>query len=115
MKSSIEASDRAYETRNVIAPLLAIKKIGIVSRDYNRDKDFSSAYRDILEILEREGCDTALFSLYSIIRRKSFNPTPPASLKKLKCILVEEFEETQDPKGKMKRRSLAARGASSDS
>lgn len=84
-----------------------VKKIGLVSRDYNnKDSDFSVAYRKILQCLDLEGCDTVLFSLFSIIRRNSFDPTPPASLKKIKYIFFEEFKEAHAPDGKIKRDGL---------
>ena len=53
-------------------PSLNISKIGLVARDY-RDK-FSNGYRDfshmltqVLGLLDGEGCDAVLFSLFSII------------------------------------------------
>lgn len=80
-------------------PNLAIIKLGIVSRDYrvnypNGFRDYSHSFSDILKLLDKEGCDAALFSLYSIIPRKSFNPhTALYGLKNLKTIFFEEFQD----------------------
>lgn len=78
MKSSSDMTPRSCKRDNSMPPRLSVKEIGLVSRDYNKHRDFSAAYPEILESLDREGCDTVLFSLFSIIRRKSFDPTPPS-------------------------------------
>jgi hypothetical protein len=49
-------------------PNTSASKIGLVSRDYN-EGDFSTAFEKILNLLDEEGCDTALFSLYTILEK----------------------------------------------
>ncbi len=73
-------------------PRLTIAKIGIVSRDYNKLRDFRDAFPDVLTLLDRKGCDTVLFSLYSIdfSKRKSFRPFRSIRLRHVKAVLYEE-------------------------
>ena len=57
-----------------VAPNIIARKIGIVARDYNVRfqngyRDFSCALPDVLKLLDDHGCDTVLFSLYSIVPR----------------------------------------------
>jgi hypothetical protein len=83
-------------------PELDIKKLGIVSRDYNHrfpdgSYDFSSTLRKVLEILDKEKCDAVLFSLYSINSGKPFDlETALNGLKRIKAVFLEEFEEFED-------------------
>jgi hypothetical protein len=77
-------------------PRLKVAKIGIVSRDYRHEyengfKDFSAIFPDVLTLLDRKGCDTVVFSLYSIIPRKSFRPLQSIRrLRNVKAVLLEE-------------------------
>jgi hypothetical protein len=73
-------------------PRLTIAKIGIVSRDYNKLRDFRNAFPDVLTLLDRKGCDTVLFSLYSIdfSKLKSFKPFRSIRLRHVKAVLYEE-------------------------
>jgi hypothetical protein len=80
-------------------PELDIKKLGIVSRDYNHrfpdgSYDFSSTLRKVLELLDKEKCDAVLFSLYSINSGKPFElETALNGLKRIKAVFLEEFED----------------------
>ena len=94
-KSTAQSTNKA--TAHI--PRLNISKIGLVARDY-RDK-FSNGYRDfshtlpqVLDLLDGEGCDAVLFSLFGIIPRKSFNPrTAFNGLRNIKAIFLEEFQD----------------------
>jgi hypothetical protein len=49
--------------------------------------------------LDSEGCDAALFSLFSIIPRKSFKPSAAFNgLRNVKAIFLEEFQDGKDRK-----------------
>jgi hypothetical protein len=84
-----------------ISPLfdLTVRRVGIVARDYNVRypngyRDFSHVLPDMLALLDGKGCDTALFSLYSVIPRKGYDIlTPLPNLANLKMILLEEFQD----------------------
>ncbi|SBV99832.1 hypothetical protein KL86DPRO_11675 [uncultured delta proteobacterium] len=89
--------------RNVkkISPLfdITVRRVGIVARDYNVRfpngyRDFSHALPGVLALLDEKGCDTALFSLYSIIPRQGYDilPTLP-NFANLKMICLEEFRD----------------------
>lgn len=87
-----------------ISPLFGFKasKIGLISRDYNIEypngyRDFSHHMPEILAALDKEGCDTALFALYSIIPRKGYDlRTSLGEYNTLKFICIEEFEDTKE-------------------
>ncbi|MGR3174696.1 MAG: hypothetical protein ACUZ8N_08875, partial [Candidatus Scalindua sp.] len=58
--------------------LISIKKVGIVSRDYrkkdkNEFRDFSYTFENILLYLNQQGCDSVIFSLFTLVKRKSFD------------------------------------------
>jgi hypothetical protein len=80
-------------------PKLNISKIGLVSRNYwfrfeNGYRDFSYILPDVLKLLDNLGCDTVLFSLFSIIPRNSYDPLVEfEKLKKINAVLLEEFKE----------------------
>ena len=82
-------------------PRLAIKRLGVVSRNYehkykNGLRDFSLAMPEILSLLDEKQCDAALFSLYSIIPRGEFDITAALSkLRNVKAVFLEEFEDTE--------------------
>lgn len=86
-------------TNNRKPPEIDIKKIGVVSHDYrykekNGYRDFSYAFSDILGCLDDKGCDSVLFSLFTIVSRNSFRVTRHTSrLKNIKCLFLEEFED----------------------
>ena len=90
--------DPALSVKTEPAPRLTVAKIGIVSRDYrykyeNGFRDFSEAFSEILKRLDDEGCDTVLFSLYSIVHRKSFRSLRSMRLRNIKAVLYEEFKD----------------------
>jgi hypothetical protein len=93
------SSKQTKATRAKPIPKLTVAKIGIVSRDYNDDykngkRDFSAAFPDVLKLLDNEGCDTVVFSLYSIVPRESFRPLRVVSrlrLRHVSAVLYEEF------------------------
>lgn len=80
----------------------SIKKLGIVSRDYNHKigngfRDFSSRLKDILKFLDEKGCDAVLFSLFSIPPREFFNPHGAfCELKNVKSVFLEEYQDLED-------------------
>jgi hypothetical protein len=90
--------DLQLGTRKGAIPRLTIAKNGIVSRGYtvkysNGFRDFSDALPGVLALLDKEGCDTVLFSLYSIVSRKSFRPFRSIRLRNIRTVLYEEFTD----------------------
>ena len=91
------STDRPVTIKFGSKPHLKIGRIGIVSRDYrikypNGYRDFSHSFLQILNLLDNKGCDTVLFSLFSIIPRKEYDCyTALSGLKNIKAVLVEEF------------------------
>lgn len=91
------SNDTRIETNP--SPNIFISKLGIVSRDYwqefqNGFRDFSYFMPEILGILDREGCDAVLFSLFSIVPRDKYDVIDSLNgLKDLKAILLEEFQD----------------------
>ncbi len=91
------STDRPVTIKFCSKPHLKIGRIGIVARDYrikypNGYRDFSHSFLQILNLLDNEGCDTVLFSLFSIIPRKEYDCyTALSGLKNIKAVLVEEF------------------------
>lgn len=87
--------DAAPVSRGGLVPHLKTSKIGTVSRDYSRKdsngfRDFSKAFPEILKLLDQEGCDTVLFSLYTVVPRKSFQPLRHFKAHNIKSVLYEE-------------------------
>ena len=82
-----------------VAPNIMARKIGIVARDYNvrfqnGHRDFSHALPDVLKLLDDTGCDTVLFSLYSIIPRPDYNLREHLlGLHNIRMVCVEEFQD----------------------
>jgi hypothetical protein len=82
-------------------PRLTVRKIGIASRDYNHKysngfRDFSATFSRVLRVLDDNRCDTVLFSPFSIIPRKSFDPYRSLrGLQHVKSVLYEEFIDGQ--------------------
>lgn len=75
-------------------PNLNIFKVGVVTRDYQRYRDFSDVFPQLLAQLDNQGCDTVLFSLFSIIPMKGHNCRNAfGSLKNIKAICLEEFQD----------------------
>lgn len=80
-------------------PILAIRRIGLVSRDYrnrfpNHYRDFSFRLAEVLNFLDSERCDSILFSLYGIVSRQDIVvQNVLASLKNVRAVFLEEFED----------------------
>lgn len=82
-------------------PSLNIKRIGVVSRDYNHQfengyGDFSFALRDILQLLDRHKCDAVLFSLYGIQQRCDYSAKAEIAkltLEHISAIFLEVYEK----------------------
>lgn len=78
------------------------RKIGIVSRDYNIEypngyRDFTNHMPEILATLDKERCDTAIFSLFSIAQRDTYDfRSELDGLNNLKLICLEEFEDSKE-------------------
>ena len=78
------------------------RKIGIVSRDYNQTfqngyRDFSAVLPGVLELLDKHGCDTVIFSLYGIVPRDSFGVYQCfCDLSNINMILLEEYKESSN-------------------
>ena len=78
---------------------ISIKKVGIISRDYrkedkNKFRDFSYTFKSILLLLNQQGCDSAIFSLFTLIKRKSFDAKQTLNkmeINNIKTIFIEEF------------------------
>ena len=85
-------------------PDLLIKTIGIVSRDYNHvfpngKRDFSFALHRVLKLLDDQGCDLALFSLFTLIPRRGHElKYALGGLTSLKMVVIEEFEDGPERK-----------------
>lgn len=87
-------------------PSLKVRKIGIVTRDYRNEfpngyRDFSHTFSQVLRQLDDEGCDTVLFSLFSLIPRTGYDPRRPFNdLKNIQAILLEEFQDGETRKAR---------------
>jgi len=85
-------------------PSLKVRKIGIVTRDYqlkfpNGYRDFSHTLSQVVKLLDGKGCDTVLFSLFSIIPRKGYDSHIFLNgLNNIKTILLEEFQDGKSRK-----------------
>ncbi|RLD40440.1 MAG: hypothetical protein DRI89_12030 [Bacteroidetes bacterium] len=74
---------------------LKISKIGIVARDYrelNGNSDFSKNIIEILDYLDSKGCDSVLFSLFTLLENNSLKIETLEKFKNIKTVFVEEFE-----------------------
>ena len=85
-------------------PDINIRKLGIVSRDYNVRfpngyRYFSHVWHDVLTLLDDNGCDAVLFSLYTLEPRPDFDPYAAfKSLSFVKLVCIEEFKDR--PRGR---------------
>lgn len=83
----------------VQTPNITVRKLGIVARDYNvrfenGHRDFSYVWPDVLALLDKEGCDAVLFSLYTLEPRPDFDPYKAlADLRNINMVCVEEFQD----------------------
>lgn len=78
---------------------IEVRRVGLISRDYNTRypngyRDFSHVMPEVLKLLDEEGCDTALFALYSVVPKWE-NPRPltPGDFTHLRLIGLEEFKD----------------------
>jgi len=99
MTKSLNTSSKRAIARTDTAPELNLTKIGIVARDYrykfsNGYRDFSHVLPALLKLLDSKGCDSVLFSLFSIIPRRGFDVRSAFNnLKNIKSIFIEEFKD----------------------
>lgn len=87
-----------------LQPCLNIRKIGIVSRDYTKKMendfhDFSSVLSETLHFLDNQGCDSVLFSLFTIANREKYSTLRICKqLRNISAVFYEEYEEkTKNP------------------
>ena len=90
----LEQKDRGISNQHLN---IKIKRLGIVSRDYrfkenNGYRDFSYSFEEVLKCLDSKGCDSVLFSLFTIDKRDSFRVKDYLSdLSNIQSVFVEEF------------------------
>lgn len=71
---------------------LHIKKVGLISRDYNKVHDFKNSLPDIIKLLDSKGCDALVFALYSIDAKHGYDIIPLLeSCKTLRMVVLEFF------------------------
>lgn len=76
-----------------------LSKLGLITRDYNLAssngcRDFSGNFESVLTYLDKQQCDGAVFSLYSLLYRHQGSVLLIlAKQKYLKCVLVEYFDD----------------------
>jgi len=100
MKNKGREHPKQTDTANTVsAPCLNITKLGIVSRDYSRKydngyRDFSHTLPDVLKLLDKNGCNAVLFSLFSIIPRERLRILDAfRGLKNIKAVFLEHFQD----------------------
>lgn len=75
------------------------RRVALVSRDYNLpdsrgEYDFSEYLSQINAVCDKQGCDTILFSLYTLSKSRQLNVSEMLSnLKNVKHVVVEYYEE----------------------
>ena len=80
---------------------MQVRKVGLVSRNYNEIfpngyRDFSYVLPSVLDLLDAQGCDTALFALYSIVPRGGYNVLGELKdYEHIKMICLEEFKDNK--------------------
>ncbi len=75
--------------------------MGLLSRDYrdedeNGFRDFSHTFEEILLRLNKEGCDSALFSLYTLVKREELEVIQILNrleIDNIKAVFIAEFED----------------------
>ena len=92
-----QSETTAVESRR---PTLQLKRIRIVSRDFthtfeNGRCDFSDVLTKVLHLLDQNGCNAVIFSLFSIIPQHTYflEQLNKLSLKHVKAIFLEEFKD----------------------
>jgi hypothetical protein len=99
MSGNFTASQQQVKDKDTKPPYLDISKLGIVSRNYrdkyeNGRRDFSQKLSEVLNFLDKKGCDAVLFSLYSIVPRREFDVLSFLErLKNIKAVFLEEFKD----------------------
>jgi hypothetical protein len=99
MKKRSSATPQSSGEKVSTTPQLKISKLGIVSRNYqrrfsNRYRDFSHAMPDILKLLDSEGCDAVMFSLFTIVPRQTYDPRDSfGGLENINAVFLEEFKD----------------------
>lgn len=72
-----------------------ISKIGVAARDYRenaKESDFSASIHEILSYFDSNGCDSAVFSLFTILNKNSIKEDWFSQFKSLNSVFIEEFE-----------------------
>jgi len=78
---------------------VTLSKLGLITRDYNfvapnGYRDFSDTFESVLTYLDEQQCDTAVFSLYSLLHKhQGMVLSILAKQRHLKCVLVEYFDD----------------------
>jgi len=88
---------------NLIKPpnTINIQKIGIVSRDYRKKekngfRDFSYTFKNILLHLNKQDCDSVIFSMYTLVKRKNFDVIQTLNqlnVDNIKTVFIAEFKD----------------------
>jgi len=88
---------------NLIKPpnTINIKKIGMVSRDYRKKdengfRDFSYTFNNVLLHLNEQDCDSVIFSMYTLVKRKSFDVIENLNqleINNIKAVFIAEFKD----------------------
>lgn len=76
-------------------PNIKLSKIGIISRDYrasNGNSDFSKSFDEILNYCDSKGCDSVVFSLYTLLEKNKIDINKLNRLKNIDAIFIEEFK-----------------------
>ena len=96
MHAKTNASSRKNNgSTNQEQPVLEVRKLGVVARDYNKSKDFRSVLPEVLKVLDQKGCDTVLFSSFSL--KTELDPEKTlGGLKNIKAVFLEMFSEKLD-------------------
>ncbi len=99
MTKSSNSPQGSLPTARAQPPNLHISKLGIVSRDYRHEyengyRDFSKSLPGVLKLLDEQDCDAAIFSLFSVVPRRSFNLRACfRNLRKINAVMLEEFHD----------------------
>ena len=102
MTKRSNSPQRSLHTTRAQPPNLHISKLGIVSRDYGHEyengyRDFSKSLPGVLKLLDGQGCDAAIFSLFSVVPRRSFGLRGCfRNLRNIKAVLLEEFHDGKE-------------------
>jgi hypothetical protein len=90
---------QAKSRKTDAGPRLNIGRLGIVSRDYghrygNGYRDFSHVLPKVLGLMDDRGCDSVLFSLFTIVPRASYDTLLAIKgFRNIKAVFLEEFKD----------------------